>query len=131
MAEPDWSKYRNFSRSEFECKCGCGQAEMSDMFMTLLQNLRTKCATPFVISSGYRCPDHNDAVSGSGRDGPHTTGKACDISTSGINAWVLLGHAMTAGVPGIGIKQHGDGRFIHLDILSNDTHPRPRVWSYE
>ncbi len=131
MTEPDWSKYRNFSRSEFECKCGCGQAEMSDMFMTLLQNLRTKCATPFVISSGYRCPDHNDAVSGSGRDGPHTTGKACDISIRGELAWIVLAHAMRTGLPGIGIKQHGDGRFIHLDMLSNDTHPRPRVWSYE
>ena len=131
MTEPDWSKYRNFSRSELECKCGCGQAEMSGAFMDLIQGLRNKCRFPFVISSGYRCPDHNEAVSGSGRSGPHTTGMACDISINGSHAWTLLAYAMDTGMPGIGIKQHGDGRFIHLDMLSNDTHPRPRVWSYE
>ena len=130
MTEPDWSKYRNFSRSEFECKCGCGQAEMSGAFMDLLQGLRNKCMFPLIISSGYRCPDHNDGVSSSGRTGPHTTGMACDISTSGVEAWTLLSHAVRTGMPGIGIKQHGTGRFIHLDMLSNNTHPRPRVWSY-
>ena len=130
MTEPDWSRYPNFTRAEFQCKCGCGQAEMSGAFMDLIQGLRDKCRFPFVISSGYRCPDHNDAVSGSGRDGPHTTGKACDISVSGEPAWILLYHAMKAGMPGVGVKQHGTTWFIHLDILSNDTHPRPRVWSY-
>ena len=130
MTEPDWSHYPNFTRAEFQCKCGCGQAEMSGAFMDLIQGLRDRCLFPFVISSGYRCPDHNDAVSGSGRDGPHTTGKACDISVSGEPAWILLYHAMKAGMPGVGVKQHGTTWFIHLDMLSNDTHPRPRVWSY-
>lgn len=35
------------------------------------------------------------------------------------------------GFTGIGIKQHGDNRFIHLDDLREPDHaPRPTIWTY-
>jgi hypothetical protein len=36
----------------------------------------------------------------------------------------------TAEFTGIGLKQHGEGRFIHLDDLHLPAHPRPIVWTY-
>jgi len=36
------------------------------------------------------------------------------------------------GITGLGVKQHGDSRFIHLDTLDSEPHrPRPTVWSYK
>jgi len=131
MTEPDWESLPNFTRAEFECRCGCGRADMSTPFMKVLQSFRDDCGFPFTISSGYRCPDHNKAVSSTGHTGPHTTGKACDIRISGERAYELLQKAMAKGFSGVGVNQRGahSGRFIHLDMLSS-PHPRPRVWGY-
>lgn len=133
MTELDWNSLPNFTRAEFQCRCGCGRADMDPAFMDLLQRLRTKCGFPFTISSGYRCPDHNASVSRTGRSGPHTTGGACDVRVSGDRAYRLLSEALALGLTGIGVSQKGrhGGRFIHLDSLPNgERQPRPWIWSY-
>mgnify|MGYP001431100841 CR=1 FL=1 len=39
--------------------------------------------------------------------------------------------AMSKDISGIGIKQKGAGRFIHLDVSEQkDGRPRPHIWSY-
>jgi uncharacterized protein YcbK (DUF882 family) len=101
---------------------------MDPDFMDDLQALRSLSAFPFKITSAYRCPDHNAAVSSTGRDGPHTTGRAVDISIRGAQAFKLVCHATAAGFTGLGVNQKGGGRFIHID--KSETHPRPAVWSY-
>ena len=133
MVELDWTLFANFSRSEFECKCSCGKCEMDESFVKRLQHLRKQCGFPFVISSGYRCPNHNARVSSTGSVGPHTTGHAVDIVCSGENAVKLTSGARLYGMTGIGVKQHGPHgkRFIHLDDLQNAVNqPRPWIWSY-
>lgn len=127
----NWSDYPNFEEHEFTCKCGCGQTKMKPAFMMKLQNLRTSLGFPLTISSGYRCPDYNDSVSTTGRDGPHTTGEAVDILTSGAHAHALVGKAFLLGFQGVGVSQKGDHarRFVHLDTLGPPA-PRPWVWSY-
>jgi len=127
----DWSKYPNFDRSEFICKCGCGQEEMDEEFLEKLQNIRVEAGFPFIINSGYRCPDHNDRVSGTGRNGPHTTGMAVDIGVMGANAHHLTVIGILHGMTGIGVCQRGpwDKRFIHLDFIV-DHNKRPWMWSY-
>ena len=126
----DWSKYENFSEAEFTCQCGCGQTQMNEEFLWWLQKLRTTLGEPMAISSGYRCHDHNDAVSSTGRDGPHTSGWACDVRVHGAAAHQLLRVALSFGARGVGISQKGDHnkRFLHLDMLLEPL--RPRVWSY-
>jgi hypothetical protein len=43
----------------------------------------------------------------------------------------VLRAALNAGFTGIGVKQKGKGRFIHLDdIEDSGDRPRPWVWSY-
>lgn len=143
----NWDKYPNFSRSEMVCSCGCGRADMEPEFMRRLQRLRSHYNRPMVITSGYRCPDYNARVGTTGRDGPHTTGKAVDVAVRGADARDLASMAMTYGFTGIGVQQKGEGRFLHLDLLpvndpgsdpddpDNDDYdpdqpPRPWLWSY-
>ena len=122
----DWTKYEPYFKSiEFCCK-HCGKNDMKPEFMDALLRLRKAFARPMVISSGYRCPDHNDAVSSTGRDGPHTTGLAADIQVSGTEARLLL--ELAGEFPRIGVSQKGNhsSRFIHLDLLPKSGW----VWSY-
>lgn len=119
-----------FKPSEFACKC-CGVSEMNSQFMVKLELLRSAFDEPMIISSGYRCPKHNQAVSTTGATGPHTTGQACDVKVSGAAAYRLVRLAIAHGFTGIGVSQKGahSSRFIHLDTLTQ-PHPRPSLWSY-
>lgn len=122
----DWSKYKNFSEAEFMCKCGCGEALMDDDFMVELQMLRDIVGFALSINSGYRCPAHNDKVSSTGLDGPHTTGKTVDLGVDRQKAHKVLQTAFSMGFKGVGVAQKGSGRFIHLD----NARLKPTVWSY-
>lgn len=131
----DWQTVRYFKPAEFACKCGCGLGadRMDIMTVRYLDVLRHELKQPMILSSAYRCPDHNARVSSTGRNGPHTTGKAVDVRISGHAAAELVRIAARAKVPGIGIQQKGlhASRFIHLDWCdNNETGPRPWVWSY-
>ena len=120
----------HFKKEELTCKCGCGMLPQVD-FMDKIEALRVSCAFSFPVTSAARCPDHNARVSGTGRTGPHTTGRAIDIGVQGSQAVTLLRAALASGFTGIGVSQKGGGRFIHLDDLPNGPNcPRPFVWSY-
>jgi zinc D-Ala-D-Ala carboxypeptidase len=125
--------WKYFSLDELKCKCcKCGSTglEMDKSFMEKLIFLREAMKIPFVISSAYRCPAHNAKESKTGEAGPHTTGKAVDILMHGADALKLVHYALNAGFTGIGVKQSGIGRFIHIDTLSAPDYPRPIIWSY-
>lgn len=129
MSEPNWAEYPNFSRHEFACQCGnCGLAEMRPELMEMLQAIRTEAGFSFPVTSGYRCPAHNQAVSSTGADGPHTTGLAVDIGVRGDQCFRVMELAFEAGFKGIGVNQKGGSRFLHLDIITEGS--RPWVWSY-
>jgi len=127
MTPEQWKQIHYFTRNEFTCK-HCGREEMDFSFMAKLDLLRTMQGSPLVISSGWRCPEHNNIVSETGLEGPHTTGKAADILIAGEQAYRLIANAIIT-FRGIGVKQKGDyqARFIHLDTLEDN---RPRIWSY-
>lgn len=128
-----WETNPYFDKSEFTCQCGCGENRMDSDFMERLTILRQLCNFPFIITSGYRCPAHNAAVSSTGETGPHTTGCAADIKCSGQQAHKFLNKALDFGFQGIGVSQRGDhaSRFIHVDDLTQTEEPtRPWVWSY-
>lgn len=121
-----------FHALEFECKCGCGRNDIRPEFVAKLNELGAAYGPePLTVSSGYRCPGHNQRVSTSGPRGPHTTGQAADLLVDRKNAHRLLGLAMAMGFTGVGVKQHGGSRFLHLDTLPDAPgQPRPTVWSY-
>jgi len=127
---------KNFSSAEMMCSCGCGEDAMDPDFMSILQNIREDMNRPLRISRGVRCKTHNSLVSSTGSNGPHVPRKngtaASDILIAGADALRLIDIARKHGVSGVGISQRGthSKRFIHIDTISDEQHPRPTMWSY-
>lgn len=105
----------------------CGAMLMDEFFMRLLDEIRRDAGFPFHVTSGYRCPIHNDAVSSTGLSGPHTTGRAVDIAANNSAMRKrIIEVALKHKIPRIGIAKS----FIHLDnLLANDGFPEG-VWPY-
>ena len=121
------SRWTHFTVEELSCR-HCGLNLMDHEFMLKMVALRDLLGFSLPVSSGYRCPVHNAAVSSTGDDGPHTTGKAVDITISYQNAQALDTTALAMGFLGVGIKQHGpvSGRMVHLDMVPGPS----RLWTF-
>lgn len=118
-----------FTEADWRCK-HCGENHTDPAHMARVDELRRRVGFPLVLSSGYRCPDHNDAVSKTGRAGPHTK-SASDLAVDRGRAYVVVREALAMGFTGVGIQQKGDGRFVHVDDLPDAPgQPRPTIWSY-
>ena len=74
---------KNFSKSEFDCSCGCdmplGVLHNVQKLANQLQALRNIVGNPIKINSGYRCSDYNDNVVKGAKNSQHKLGKAADI----------------------------------------------------
>ena len=117
---------RNFTDDEFECLC-CGYFLDSlpfRAFLVKLQNARDVACIPFVITSGYRCPEHNKAVRGK-RDSSHLRGLAADIRVqTSSDRFIIVEGLMKAGFERIGIGRE----FIHVDM--DISKPQRLIWIY-
>jgi hypothetical protein len=131
----------NFSTAEMHCQCSynCGQDEMNDEFMRMLQQLREEAGFAFRISSGRRCQLHNQDISSlKTKAGIHTFGRACDILTGHINTGKVLNLvklAQNIGFTGLGLNFRGNrkSRFLHVDSRdSSMASPfnQPAIWTY-
>ena len=127
----DGSRWPNFNPEEFQCKSS-GELKISEALLDFLQAYRNALGKGVSINSGYRCPEHNNSVSSTGLDGPHTTGWAIDISTNSQTQYQLLKFAMSYNPQplGIGIAK----TFTHIDFCNTDMNDkflvRPNVWRY-
>ena len=108
---------KHFSKNEFQCPC-CGKLpcnEDLERLVHMLEHVRAKFQRPMIITSGYRCPDHNRRVGGVPHS-YHTQCKAADIACEdGVVRMDLVRSALGCGVSRIGIYK----TFIHLDIGEN------------
>lgn len=118
----------NFSRSEIECKCGCGENRISMDLMARSQIVRTVVGVPLTVTSGARCMKHNLAEGGD-EDSEHvpTDENPCEgldikCTTSGLR-WQLL----KVGVLLFNRIGVGDD-FIHFGIRSSK--PQEVIWQY-
>lgn len=105
---------RNFNRSEFACKCGCGFNAVDENLVAALQGLRDSVGRPVGILSGLRCEKHNKNIGGA-QGSMHVLGKAADIAVPGMSPREL--YRACEAIPvflrgGVGI---GFGRF-HVDV---------------
>lgn len=124
----DWSRWPNFSESEFRCR-HTGLCHMDPDFLDILQAIRDRYGRPMVISSGYRHPTH-PVEAGKGRTtGEHTTGRCCDVAVRGAYALELLDIALRNGITRVGVQQKGASRFLHLGIGAPSL-ANPTLWSY-
>lgn len=124
----NWFKFPNFTEEEFRCS-HTGKCGMDETFIQRLQNLRTEAGFPFIVTSGYRDPTH-PVEAKKRKPGEHTLGKAVDIAISGENVIILLALAHKHGFIRFGIKQKGNGRFVHLGTATKDEGFVKTTWSY-
>lgn len=118
----------NFSAFEMRCQ-KTGRLQISPVFMDALQHVRRVVGIPMIVTSGWRSPEHNQAVSHTkSREGPHPDSQAVDVAVSRSDAFNVMRAAISTGFKGIGLKQHGDGRYLHIDMW----HRRETgiVWTY-
>ena len=129
--EWDTVRWHNFKPSEFVCQ-HCNKLNISPVVLDFIQAYREVKGAGVTITSGYRCPEHNNSVSSTGEDGPHTTGFAIDIGTNTQTQYQLLRFALQYNprAMGIGIAK----TFTHIDFLTIDQGEkyvvRPNVWKY-
>ena len=104
---------KNFDRSEFACKCGCGQDTVDVELVDVLQRLRDHVNKPIGISSANRCPSHNISVGGSPKS-QHLVSKAADLQLSGLDPEEVA-DLLEQWFP----SKYGIGRynsFTHIDV---------------
>ena len=112
---------KNFSKSEFESKCGREMPE--EVYFNVvkvanqLQYLRDYLAKPIKVNSAYRSPEHNASVGGV-KTSQHILGKAADITIQSlkpaevfmiIEELIDMGHMLQGG---LGLYD----TFVHYDI---------------
>lgn len=114
---------KNFSRSEFACKCGCGFDTVDYALVVLLQEVRDKLCkvkgreVPVHINSGCRCENYNATLPGSAVHSQHTYGRAADVWAEGVGSaelCLLLFSDFNERAKGIGKY----ATWVHIDTRS-------------
>lgn len=105
-------KTKNFSESEFACKC-CGATKPNSELMAVLQMVRSHFNAAVTITSSYRCDKHNAAVGGAAKS-KHLEGIAADIQVKGVHPADVY-HFLNSNFP----NSYGLGSyntFTHIDV---------------
>lgn len=107
---------KNFTRSEFDCPCGCSTQMVDPELAEKLQRIRDALGKPIKITSGYRCLKRNQAVGG-GTNSRHRYGMAADwrLKDRSVNPVALGIIAQAVGFGGVGIYWYGGNAFCHAD----------------
>lgn len=112
---------KHFSIHEFDCQ-ETGKNLMDSEFLARLDLLRESCGFAFVITSGYRSPNHSIEAAKQ-KPGAHAQGIAADIrAVNGHERRAIIEAAITLGFKGIGVAKS----FIHVDTRKTTS----VIWSY-
>jgi zinc D-Ala-D-Ala carboxypeptidase len=118
------SDFRYFKISDFDCQ-ETGENEMDTDFVKALDHLRHVCEFPFIITSGYRSPNHSietAKVAAGKKLGTHAQGIAADIKVSGgAQRLAIVKHASAMGMS-VGVAK----TFVHIDTRKTE----PMCWCY-
>ncbi|NLM71403.1 MAG: peptidase M15 [Synergistaceae bacterium] len=102
----------HFALREFECRC-CRRVMLSPALLVRLEALRALWGKPVVITSGYRCPSHNQTVGGV-PNSLHTKGRAADIAAERREQDAVAAMARRVGFDSM--ITYGARNFIHLGV---------------
>ena len=111
---------RYFDLSDFDCQ-ETGENKMNKDFLIKLDSLRHECGFPFIVTSGYRSPEHS-IEQRKAKAGTHSKGIAADIKADSAQAYIIQREAYKMGFAGIARGKY----FVHVDIRSTT----PKSWSY-
>ncbi len=121
---------KNFSKKEFECKCGCEMPlEVYSNVIKLagqLQILRDYLNEPITINSAYRCPEHNEKIGGV-KTSQHLLGKAADITIKNltpVEVFTIIEDLIDIGV----LLQGGLG--LYDTFVRTDIRKTKARWNY-
>ena len=99
-------------RYEFDCKCGCGKNNTTELLLFHIRIARDKSGVPYHINSGCRC-ELNNGYSGGSSTSSHLRGLAVDIRCLTIGDRFRI----KEGLYYAGFRRIGHGPdFIHADI---------------
>ena len=119
------SEFKYFKLEDFNCQ-ETGENEMSRDFIHKLDELREACGFPFIITSGYRSPNHS-IEKRKEKAGTHAQGIAADIKVrDGVQRFRIVEEAIKMGFSGIGVASS----FVHVDIRCLDGNESPVMWTY-
>ena len=112
---------QHFAVNEFQCKCGKGHDFQLDTdLVDKLEKLFTALGcSKIVISSGFRCVDHDKNVGGDGK-GQHTLGKAADFCCYDQSGKPIVTYKVCCAAQDIGftgIARINDS-YTHCDVRS-------------
>jgi uncharacterized protein YcbK (DUF882 family) len=112
--------------SEIELACHhCGVNECTQSLVDALEAFRAIVGKAVIVSSAYRCPQHNAEAGGAGRS-EHVEGLAADIRVEGMTATQM--EALARKIPAIrGIGRNDHQQYIHVDVRPTLTLAR---WCY-
>ena len=119
------SEFKYFKLEDFNCQ-ETGENEMSRDFIHKLDELREACGFPFIITSGYRSPNHS-IEKRKEKVGTHAQGIASDIKISSAQQrYTIVKEAIKMGFGGIGIHSV----FVHIDMRNVADSNSPVMWLY-
>ena len=114
----------HFNAREFRCSCGINHetliaSELVDKLEALYTALN---CSKIIVTSGYRCPDHDKAVGGTS-SGQHTKGTAADVCCYGqdgqpISSKTVCCKAQDLGFGGIA-NITSSYQYTHLDVRTS------------
>lgn len=111
----------HFRAEELACPCGeCDRIVVHWALVELLQRMRWRIGRPLTITSGFRCPSHNEEIGGATAS-LHVFGMAADVQCSGLSPKQLADVADNCGAGGLGLYD----RHLHVDV------GKPRQWEGE
>lgn len=111
------NKLKHFKAKEFVCSC-CGLVQMDAAIGPKLDKLRDLVGRALIITSGYRCPEHNAKIGGAAGS-YHVRGMAVDVSIKGFTSqdiYKLVAGAISLQFRGLELGHPKGMQVIHLDI---------------
>jgi uncharacterized protein YcbK (DUF882 family) len=120
--ETDARLSQHFWRREFACKCGCGFDTVDAVTLDVLELVRMHFDAPVTITSGCRCPAHNEREGGSAGS-QHMRGRAADIVVEGVAPAVVYAYLQRHWPDRLGLGRYPT--FTHVDTRTDG----PARWS--
>lgn len=102
----------HFKDAEFKCK-HCGEIKLDQHLVALLELVRLRFGKPVVVTSGYRCEEHNANV-GSAKKSKHILGIAADIKVKGVQPSAVFDFLDDAFPNCYGIGLYSG--WVHIDV---------------
>ena len=116
--------FPHFNAREFRCSCGKSHETLlaSELVDKLEQLYTALNCSKIIVTSGYRCPEHDKAVGGTS-SGQHTKGTAADVCCYGqdgqpISSKTVCCKAQDLGFTGIA-NITSSYQYTHLDVRTS------------